>query len=309
MLGLETPLVAVLWQRMLAHAHGIRLTPMLDAGLALACWVVCVAGRMLDAFSAKTAARPDPRHAFDHRHRCVVLLAVVPAALLALAWMALYVIPEGVMWQALGLSLLVMLHLATWPDQGGRVPRDFFIACAGLGGILLISRMPPPAGYRFVLSLILLGAMALSLLRQIDIRLGRWLPEEFTAALIFALGCGTSTRFLGMPETIRDPVLECLLLTMLLACHLHGITGREKNTDRGHAPLMFGAAVFALAVRWLAEGGVLEHALRGPAQAVLGALALHMLVENTSPPTHVACWRIWRSSCPCRSPGCELRET
>ena len=280
MLGLETPLVAVLWQRMLAHAHGIRLTPMLDAGLALACWVVCVSGRALDTFSAKNAAGLDARHAFDHRHRRMVLLAVVPAALLALAWMGLYVIPEGVLWQALGLSLLVMLHLASWPEQGGRVARDFFIVCAGLGGILLISRMPLPAGHRFVLSLILLGAMVLSFLRQIDIRLGQWLPKEFSAALLFALGCSTSTRFLGMPETIRDPVLECLLLAVLFACHLHGISGREKNSDRGHAPLVLCAVILTLGVRWLVAGGLLEHALRGPSQAVLGALVLHMLVHR-----------------------------
>jgi hypothetical protein len=156
-LSLEAPLVAVLWQRALAHAHGIRLTPMLDAGLALACWVIYVIDRTLDTFAVQTPA--------NSMHAACVLPSPPPCAaagrdsagLLVLAWMAFYVIPEGVLWQAVGLSLLVALYLASWSAQGSRVSRDVFISCAGLGGIMLISRMPLPAGYRFTLSLLVLG--------------------------------------------------------------------------------------------------------------------------------------------------------
>lgn len=279
-LSLEAPLVAVLWQRVLAQAYGIRLTPMLDAGLALSCWLIYLTDRTLDTFSVKTGGELDTRHAFYLRHRRVLLLGVMPAIAAWLLWAAFYVIPEGVLWQAAGLSMLVALYLASWAAQGSRVSRDVFLCAAGLGGILLISRMPLPAGYRFVLSLILLGAMVLSFLRQIDIRLGQWLPKEFTAALLFALGCSTSTRFLTMPETILEPVLESLLLAALFACNLHGISAHEKNTVRGHAPLVLGALIFTLVVRWLVEGGLLEHSLRGPSQAVLGALVLHSLVHR-----------------------------
>ncbi len=92
-LSLEAPLVAVLWQRALAHAHGIRLTPLLDAGLALACWVIYVLDRTLDTFASNSAGELDLRHAFYHRHRRVLLLGVLPPALMTLAWMALNVIP------------------------------------------------------------------------------------------------------------------------------------------------------------------------------------------------------------------------
>jgi hypothetical protein len=279
-LSLEAPLVAVLWQRVLAQAHGVRLTPMLDAGLALACWLIYLADRTLDTFSAKPGSALDTRHAFYRRHRRVLLLGVMPAAASWLVWAAFYVIPEGILWQAAGLSMLVALYLASWAAQGSRVSRDVFLCAAGLGGILLISRMPLPAGYRFALSLILLVAMVLSFLRQIDIRLGQWLPKEYTAALLFALGCSTSTRFLAMPETILEPVLESLLLAALFACNLHGISTHEKNSKRSHAPLVLGALVFTLAVRWLVEGGLLENSLRGPSQAVLGALVLHAVVQR-----------------------------
>jgi hypothetical protein len=279
-LSLEAPLVAVLWQRVLAQAHGIRLTPMLDAGLALACWLICLIDRTLDTFSAKHETRLDTRHAFYRRHRRMLLLGVMPALAAWLAWAAFYVISEGVLRQAAGLSMLVALYLASWAAQASRLSRDVFLCVAGLGGILLISCTPLLAGYRFVLSLFLLGAMVLSFLRGIDIRLGQWLPKEFTASLFFALGCSTSTRFLAMPETVLEPVLECLLLATLFVCNLHGISSHEKNRARGHATLVFGTLVFALAVRWLVEGGVLAHSLRGPSQAVLGALALHMLVRR-----------------------------
>ncbi len=293
-LSLEAPLVAVLWQRALAHAHGIQLTPLLDVGLALACWVIYVIDRTLDTFAVKSVGELDARHAFYHRYRRVVMLGVIPPALTLLAWMAFYVIPEGVLWQAVGLSLLVALYLASWSAQGSRISRDVFIAIAGLGGIMLISRMPLPAGYRFSLSLLVLAVMVLSFLRQLDIRMGNVMPKELTAALLFAMGCTTSTRFLSMPEHWLEPVLESLLLALLFACNLHGISCREQGTDhdRRHPPLVLGTLVFTLIMLWLIEFGVLEHALRGPAHAVLGAVVLHALVHGARKRWSVDAYRV-----------------
>jgi len=282
-LSLEAPAVAVLWQAGLAHAHGIRLTPLLSVGLALACWVIYLLDRTLDTVAAKSVAELDVRHAFYHRHRRLLLLGVIPPALVLLAWMALFVIPEGVLWQAVGLALLVALYLASWSAQGSRVSRDVFISCAGLGGIMLISRMPIMSGSKFTLSLMVLGVMVLSFLRQMDVRMGSVLPKEMTAALLFAMGCTTSTRFLAMPETIAEPVLECVLLALLFACNLHGITCREAGLqdDRKHTRLVLGTVVFTLGVLWCIEFGMLEHVLRAPARVVLGAVVLHALVHGS----------------------------
>lgn len=280
-LSLEAPVVAVLWQAALVHAHGIRLTPLLGAGLALACWVVYLLDRTLDTLAVKNVAELDVRHAFYHRHRRVLLLGVIPPALLLLGWMALCVIPQGVLWQALALALLVALYLASWSAQGSRVSRDVFVSCAGLGGVLLISRMPISSGTKFTLSLFVLGVMILSFLRQLDIRMGNVLPKELTAALLFAMGCTTSTRFFAMPETIAEPVLECLLLTLLFGCNLHGITCREAGLqdEHRHARLVLGTLGFVLAVLWGVELGLLQHSLFGPARAALGAVLLHSVVQ------------------------------
>ncbi|MBN8421186.1 MAG: hypothetical protein J0L73_19880 [Verrucomicrobia bacterium] len=281
-LSLEAPVVAVLWQAALAHTHGIRLTPLLGVGLGLACWVVYLLDRTLDTYGVKSVGELDVRHVYYHRYRRVLLLGVIPPAVLALGWMALYVIPEGVLWQAVSLALLVALYLASWSAQGSRVTRDVFISCAGLGGIMLISRMPIASGSKFTLSLFVLGVMALSFLRQLDIRMGHVLPKEMTAALLFAMGCTTSTRFFAMPETIAEPVVECVLLTLLFACNLHGISCREAGLqeDRKHTRLVFGTLGFVLGVLWCVELGVLQHALLGPARAALGVVVLHSLVHG-----------------------------
>ena len=282
MLSLEAPIVAVLWQAALAHAHGISLTPLMNLGLGLACWVIYLLDRTLDTLAVKNVAELDVRHVFYHRHRRVLLLGVLPPALLLLGWMALYVIPEGVLWQAVSLALLVALYLASWSAQGSRLTRDVFVSCAGLGGIMLISRMPITSGSKFALSLFVLGVMALSFLRQLDIRMGNVLPKEMTAALLFAMGCTTSTRFFAMPETIAEPVLECVLLTLLFACNLHGITCREAGLkdDRKHTRLVLGTVFFTLALLWGIEQGMLEHTLLGPARAALGAAVLHAVVQG-----------------------------
>jgi hypothetical protein len=281
-LSLEAPLVALLWQAALAQAHGIRLTPLLNVGLALSCWVVYLLDRTLDRAAVKGARELDAPRLFYHRHRRLVLLGVIPPALLLLAWMALWVIPAGVLWQALSLALLVALYLASWSAQSSRISRDVFVSCAGLGGIMLISRMPLSSGHRFVLSLLVLSVMVLSFLRQLDIRMGNVLSKELTAALLFAMGCSTSTRFLAMPETIAEPVLECVLLALLFACNLHGISSREKglNDDRKHSRLVLGTGFFIVAILELTRAGALEHVLLGPARAALGVVVLLALTHG-----------------------------
>jgi len=277
-LSLEAPLVAVLWQHALAHAHGLRLPPMLAPGLALACWVIYVIDRSLDTLSASSAL--DTRHRFYRKHRRLILLGVVPPALLALAWMALFVIPEGVLWQAVGLALLVALYLAAWSAQGSRLWRDLLFSCTGLGAILLISGMPLEPGYRFALSLMVLSIMALTFLRHLEIRL-HVIPKETAAALLFALGCTTATRYLVMPDRWIEPVLECALLTLIFACNLHGITLRETHAAGArHVPLVLGTLLFSLGMLWLIHTGEVASALHGPSCAALGSTLLHALLHR-----------------------------
>lgn len=278
-LSLEAPLVAVLYQMMLMHVHGVTFTPMLHVGLGLCCWVVYVLDRTLDTFSAKTEGELDMRHAFYFRHRRLLLGLMIPAAVVALFWLAFFVIPEGVLWQAAGLALLVALYLASFSTQGSPRSRDLLIMCAGLGAVLLISRLPASHGFRFVLSAMVLVVMVLSFLRQLDIRRGHFLPKEMNAALLFALGCTTSTRFFAMPDNLLEPVAECLLLALLFACNLHGIAARERKHSGSHGLLVGGTLGCALLILWMIHHGVVGHSLLGPVCVTLVALPLHAAVQ------------------------------
>ncbi len=274
MLGWEVPLAAVLWQHLLAHTHGLRLLPLLDAGLALSCWLIFLTHRTLDTFSAQQAgAAPKTQPVFFRKHRRLLLLAVMPAIAAWLAWAALWVIPEGILWQAAGVTMLVAMHLASSEMQGSTVSRDVFLCGAALGGILLISRMPLPVEYRLMLSLILLGAIALSFLRQIGLRLLHWPSRDSTAALIFALGCTTSTRFLGMSEHLLEPTLECLLLMMVFACHCRAASGRTH--------VLLAAATLSLSATLLVliSSGTLDSSLRSTVFAALGVVCLQALLR------------------------------
>ena len=80
--------MAVLWQAALAHAHGNRLTPLMNVGLGLACWVVYLLDRTLDTLAVKNVEELDVGHAFYHRHRRVLLLGVLPAGLMRVGGVA-----------------------------------------------------------------------------------------------------------------------------------------------------------------------------------------------------------------------------
>lgn len=280
MLSLEAPLVAVLFQMMLMHVHRVAFTPMLHVGLGLCCWVVYVLDRTLDTFEARTEEGLDVRHAFYFRHRRLLLGVVIPSACAALLWLAFFVIPEGVLWQAAGLALLVALYLASFSAQGSRAWRDLLIMGAGLGAVLLISRLPASHGFRFVLSTMVLLIMVLSLLHQLDIRLGHFLPKEMNAALLFALGCTTSTRFFAMPDNLLQPVVECLLLALLFACNLRGIASRERGSwNRGDYFLLMVTTAFVCFSAALGDEGRLGHSLLKTAHVAQAALLLLVGVQ------------------------------
>ena len=85
-----------------------------------------------------------------------------------------------------------------------------------------------------------------------------------------------------------------LLLTLLFACNLHGITCREAglNPDRKHSWLVLGTLFFTLTVLWLIEFGMLEHELLSPARVALGVVVLHSLVHGARRRLSVVAYRV-----------------
>ena len=93
-LTLQAPVVAVLWQLLLARSMHLRLNPFEPWALALAVWLIYVADHLIDTAQPVRSAWEPPRKDFCRRHWGTFLaIAVVVAFLLAacvsrLLWVA-----------------------------------------------------------------------------------------------------------------------------------------------------------------------------------------------------------------------------
>jgi hypothetical protein len=104
MLSLEAPLVAVFWQSSLARAHGLHLLPSMIYGLGLVTWLIYLLDRVLDCGDAEL------RHEFYRRHRALIAMLVLPVLAVAVGWLALWHLPEEVLWQAVGVLVITVLY-------------------------------------------------------------------------------------------------------------------------------------------------------------------------------------------------------
>jgi hypothetical protein len=115
-LGLDAPLVALVWQDFFAWNFGAHLTAFERMVLGLSFWLGYTADRWLDGWKFPTGAAVSPRHQFAQRHR-VPLVAVwllVLAGSIAIACFSLpaYLIERGLLLVG---SLGIYLFLYQWP--------------------------------------------------------------------------------------------------------------------------------------------------------------------------------------------------
>lgn len=224
--------MAVLWQAALAKAHGVHLMPVLHAGLALCVWVIYVLDRTWDTFRADAAAL-DVRHAFYRRHRVLFLTVVLPVACLALGWMALYEIPEGVLWQAVSIAVFTGLYFFVYvarlaPALMPKPHAASLIFALGCTASIRFFAMPDtwadPILECAVLALLVLANLASIAAREEEAqdKPGRWsvaLPMMLTgnllvvALLLFYIQKGTFDAAMLSPTTAV--LVSLALLTVL----------------------------------------------------------------------------------------------
>jgi len=277
--------VAVLWLVGLARLHDLRLLPGTLAGLALCVWTIYVIDRTLDTFG-RPAHELDKRHAFYRRFRTLLLVLVIPGALALLGWMAVHVIPAGLMWQCLALGMLVALYLAVYAAGARRTPQTLAVYAACLGALILLKAMPVAEGFKAVVSFLVIAIMVLLFLRQIDRRLTTAVPKELAGGLLFALGCTTAIRFYGSEYSFIATVVETLLLTALFTCNLTGITAKETEVEavtaraqQVYPPLLVLSAMLAIAAMALAHFGDLPARQWQLGVAVFGGVSLLALLH------------------------------
>jgi len=285
-LSLEAPLVAVAWCWGLARLHDQPVMPGALPGLALCVWVTYMLDRTLDTFGM-TEDQLDVRHRFYKRWRVPLLAVVIPICLGTLAWLALWVVPAGLMWQCLALGMLVMLYLAVYPQGQTRKVHALLIHATSLGALVLLNSMPLDARFKLIVSVLVIGLLSLILLRQVHERLIGLLPKEIAGGLIFALGCTAWTRFIDSGESLLPGAAELLLLTALFTCNLTGIHTHEPlkagTSQEGirHAARLTGAGMLAVAALLvLPQGGPVATRLLPLAWAVLAGILLLALLHH-----------------------------
>jgi len=105
----DAPTVAVVWTLAFAKAARIPLPLWIPLVLALLCWAIYLADRLLDARSAATQLQP--RHHFHWRHRRLFLPLAMAAVLVALA-LVLADMPATALSRNLLLALAALLYFA-----------------------------------------------------------------------------------------------------------------------------------------------------------------------------------------------------
>ena len=107
LVGLDAPVVAVVWQRFLGAAHGVRVPPAASIALGLVVWGVYLADRWLDARPDRPAESAD-RHRFARRNRTAIGLAA--AGVTVAAAVAAILLPTAY----IGVGVIVAVGLAAY---------------------------------------------------------------------------------------------------------------------------------------------------------------------------------------------------
>lgn len=135
LVGLDAPLVALVWQELLARAGGVTLLASGRTTLFLAVWAVYLADRLLDTRRPQTSDEP-ARHRFARAHLAglTALLAVVTGAgLISAATLRPSVRADGIL-----LTCAVLLYLAAVHAlRLRRMPKELLVAVLFTAGTAL----------------------------------------------------------------------------------------------------------------------------------------------------------------------------
>ena len=255
-------------------------------GLGLCVWIVYVLDRLMDGVG-QSQEDLDRRHAFHRRWRWVLMFLVVAASVWA-AWLALWVVPSGLLWQCASLGVLMLLYLILFPAAGGRRFRWIVMPLTCLGTMSLAQTLPFSPAFQLVMIVLSVGILALLIFRSLHQRLMMALSKDVVGGLLFALGCTTWNRFIQEGGDALSGTMELLLLSFLFICNLTGISSRESQ-GRWLA-LGFGAVV---GVMLLVFTGRVSGSSGGLAGATGFGLVLLVLLNRKREAMSADAYRVW----------------
>ncbi|MDE3168481.1 MAG: hypothetical protein KGN36_21945 [Acidobacteriota bacterium] len=210
LLSLDAPLIAVLWQDLLARRFAVPLSPSGRIALFLTVWAIYIADRLLDARRPATTDEP-ARHRFYRRHRrfAAWLLAALLAATAAITalWLRPAVLRNGLVPLAAVAVYLAAVHLGRL-----RVAKEFVVAFVFTTGTFLVAwtndpasplTLLVPAAAFFVLCLANLAAI--EKWEWEELRRGAEPAHAVTRALVRALRAWLGVFVLATLFHARDP--------------------------------------------------------------------------------------------------------
>lgn len=233
-LGLDAPLVAVLWCWFYAQVQGISLPHPIHLLLGGAVWSIYTIDRLLDVrYIRSVGAAWTERHRFAARFFwafLAVLIMVTGAGLYGAGW----VIPAGVLYMGVALAVAGLFYfLLVWSPRRRRIAVGLRIGLACLlGGACWFSTMSPST--KFFYGLLLVALVYLSITRTGNSpRLEP--PKELVSGLVFALGCILPATFYT-PGNFTGSGGRILALWSICALNCLYISWTERQIDRGGDP-------------------------------------------------------------------------
>ena len=232
-LSLEAPLVAMLWLAALAKVNDFSLMPGVLPGLGLTVWLIYLMDRVLDTIGVPEQGL-SLRHRFYRRFRWPLLAGVIPVIAGVVAWLALWVIPVGLLAHSVAQVLPIGLYLVLYSVGSSRARRWLI-----QGGVLLlifaINTLPMPLSVAVTVSVLIAGATLVAMKLNWHDHIGQFFRKEVAAGILFAFGCTTWTRFHALGSEGPDIWAELILLGLLFVSNLALITSREAAPGKAAA--------------------------------------------------------------------------
>ena len=139
-LSIDAPIVAVLWQLLIARVAAVDLSWPGPLVLALSVWLAYAADRWIEGFRLDAAVIGTPRHRFYQRYRwpaaTVWLIALVADVWLALTYLDTRDIAAGLALVA-AVSVYLLSHQLVHRHRAWRAPKELCVAALLTGGVVV----------------------------------------------------------------------------------------------------------------------------------------------------------------------------
>jgi hypothetical protein len=156
-LSIDAPVVAVLWQLLLARVAGLDLGWAPPAVLALSVWLAYAADRWIEGWRLDRDAIRTPRHQFYQQHRwsvaAVWLIALAADIAIAFRYLDRRDITAGFLLIA-AVAAYLLSHQLVHRDRAWRAPKELCVAALlSAGAVVFVTETPQPGALMMPLGL------------------------------------------------------------------------------------------------------------------------------------------------------------